>query len=185
MKATCSWVLTLSLVASGWPVRAHAGPGPIESAIAREAAQLAASQPKDSGEANWARVSALAPGTTILLTTRGARPVSHRLVGADDTGITVANGTSPEKISRLDVVEVRVPGERRGSWIAGAVAAGLSFALVGLPLAIGYAQEPCEPNCGSERAGVVISTIGIPVGAGYAAYKLFGRRTQQMIYRAP
>jgi hypothetical protein len=187
LKSTCSSVLVLCLVGAGWPVRVHAGPGPIEAAIAREAARLAAIQPKDqNAEAGWASVTALPAGTPILLITRGGEPVRRTLVNADDSGIVVSNDGSAENVSRLDVVEVKLPGERLGSWLAGAIAAGLSFTLIGLPLAIGFAEEPCEPNCGSEKAGVAISAVGIPVGAGYLGYKIFGRsRPDRTIYRAP
>jgi hypothetical protein len=44
-------------------------------------------------------------------------------------------------------------------------------------------NEQCQPACGWAKTKVALSLVALPVGTGYAAYKIFGRRTQQIIYR--
>ena len=44
-------------------------------------------------------------------------------------------------------------------------------------------NEQCQPRCGWAKTKVALSLVALPIGAGYAAYKVFGRRTERVIYR--
>lgn len=71
-------------------------PGPIARAVAREAAQLAAGeQGRSEGTRGWTRVTKLAAGTEIILTTRGSIAASRVFVLADEAGIIALNLTAP------------------------------------------------------------------------------------------
>lgn len=71
-------------------------PGPIARAVAREATQLAAGEQAPSeGTRGWTRVTKLAPGTEVILTTRGSMSASRVFVLADGSGIIALNLTGP------------------------------------------------------------------------------------------
>jgi hypothetical protein len=181
----------LSLI--GAPVSGAVRPlGPIEASIAREAARQAAQPPQPITDAGWAAVTNVEPGTRILVTITGIGSIPRRLVSSDGTGIVVtsdidtANQTA-ERVLRADIVEIKLPAEnQRSSVIGAAAAAGLSFALIAMPLAIGLGTEvECQPNCGGVKALIGLALVGIPLGAGYVTYKAIGRRPERTIYRAP
>jgi hypothetical protein len=87
MKVLTSLILASSLATT---------PGPIARAVSREAAQLAGGGQTSSESARaWTRVTTLAPGTEIILTTRGTMSAARVFVVADESGLTALNLSGP------------------------------------------------------------------------------------------
>jgi len=105
MKSAISLAVLVALVAS--PIPAHAQPqvaapnveSPLATAIARAAVRLAADPQTGSDDSEWAHVMALAPGTAIVVTAKGAQPMGRRFLRATDSELVVL--TSSNRPCRL------------------------------------------------------------------------------------
>jgi hypothetical protein len=96
MKSAISLALCMCLVSSAFPVAAQDGiaatPGPMARAITREAVRLGTVQEVvKPGDADWASVRRLAPGTEVIVTVRGSRSGIRHVVSASDSVLTVLN----------------------------------------------------------------------------------------------
>jgi hypothetical protein len=109
MKATPCLALLAVLVGSTVPASAEVqsiGPVIIASAVEREAARLAGTGPSSTiasaaqrkaraGLSDWSRVLSLEPGREIILTSANSPVRRHRLLNADEAGLTILNVADP------------------------------------------------------------------------------------------
>lgn len=96
MKSTLSLALLVVLVGSTIPLTGQERAlGPIARSLAHQAVQLAADPQGSIVDARWSRVRNLAPGTEIILTTRGAPSSRRYLVRTSDSELTILNLTDP------------------------------------------------------------------------------------------
>jgi hypothetical protein len=168
--------------------------GPIAAAMAREAVRQAPGQPGDAAfEVTWARVTALKPGTRIVITLRDGSRMDQAFISGDEHAIVVSkdakSGTvtkAAESVPRSAVLEVRRPAENPGS-PGGGVAFGVLGALfLGAPLAFALLSDvQCQPGCSDVRLAAFGMTMGTGVGLGYVGYKTLGRKSERVLYRVP
>jgi hypothetical protein len=105
------------------------GPGPIARAVAREATPLAAAeQTRSEGTRGWTRLTSLAPGTEVILTTRGAMSASRVFVLADGSGLIALNLTGPHLPPAVTKTLRRIASESPQRFAAISRGAGFSDA---------------------------------------------------------
>jgi hypothetical protein len=198
-RTSLRFTLSLTLIVCLLPVPAaahDAPPGPIAGAISREAARLVANQDTAASEADseqqdtltlsdWSRVRRLAPGTRMIVTVNGERPIPWKFRTADASQLTVHDATGHEEmIARSDVAEIEtlvIRGSKVGA-IVGAVGGAFLGTLIAEHLAF---TVRCQPSCGGVEALIWLSAIGIPVAAGLGGYYASVESTARVIYRAP
>jgi len=189
--------LTLIVCLLPFPVAAHeASSGPIAAAIPLEASRLIASQDAAPSEpdaeqpatltpSDWFRVRKLRPGTKMIVTVKGERPIPWKFRTADASQLTVHDATGHEEtIARSDVAEIEtlaIRGSKVGA-IVGAVGGAFLGTLIAEHLAF---TVRCQPSCGGVEALIWLSAIGIPVAAGLGGYYASVESTARVIYRAP
>lgn len=109
-------------------------------------------------------------------------------VGPD--GVFVADrkvadlGQVVERIRRSDVREIRGPERTRGS-VVGAIGGAAGGFLLGGFFAVNLAFKDCGGSCSDEKALIGLSLVGLPIIGGVLGYRAFGRKTADVIYRAP
>ena len=143
---------------------------------------VAADQPPDPG---WQRVSQLAPNTEITVTMRGAKPIEHRFVRADEATLVVKTSrflrpAAVEQLARDNVLEVDGPPlghpQLKGAVIGAAIGAGIGLIVLA-------ACDSKDVACSG--VGAILTFVGPLIGAetGAAVGRL--RATRDVIYRAP
>jgi hypothetical protein len=203
MKAAVSLTLVLAMMTSALPASAQERidtrtEAPIQLAIAREAARLAAepaligSQPEASTNAAWARVSQLAPGTGIIVMIRGEQDLNGRFVSADDVTVTIADiSGAVHKATRTDVFQIRREPSfmRRHPGPTGAlIGTAVGIALVALAFQRSRVGYQCQLECGlipSAFAGGAGLGAGIGAAVGSSIGGLTHSKREEVIYREP
>jgi hypothetical protein len=157
--------------------------GPMTRAIAREASRLVVELPDSVPYADWRAVRALKPGTHVVIATADTL-VTGRLLSAAPGEIAVDQDGVVQRV-RIDEVQAVERHGRRGSAAATGLAAAGGL-LLGSILAseIGF-NVRCQPNCGGVEAAMFGAVIGIPIAAGYAAWRATSHVAAEVIYRRP
>jgi hypothetical protein len=156
MKTLFSLALIPSLVLSGAPVRAQAS------------------------TSDWARVVAIAPGATVVVTVKNATPVRLRIVQADEFALTVVNPRTQraEAIARGEVLDARPSDKRRALGLLG----GLGGAIVGAL----FGGMAGSAFCRSENLSCMMVGMNVGmVGGAVVGNRAVTRTKGDVIYRAP
>ena len=84
----------------------------VMTAVLSAAAAVNASAQESAG---WGRVTALKPGTAIVVVVRDSTAVNRRVVAADDVSLTLSEEQTPqstETVARADIIEIQAPKRR-------------------------------------------------------------------------
>jgi len=161
--------------------------GPLRLAVCHAGDQLAGPRAAQADRRNkgWTGVTSLAPGTRIVVETTAVPAVPRIFVSADGSELIVLDLTgAATRISRSEIVAVKLPPKRRGSIVGAAVGAGAGFVL-GFASAVHLAYKQCNGSCSDEQTLMALSLVGFPIAGGLLGYQASPRMTQEVIYLAP
>jgi hypothetical protein len=186
MQLAVSIPLIVCLVTSTLPLEAQdrmePTTGPIARGIAREAARLTGDQAVSSADAEWSRVRKLTPGTEIIVTIGGARPVPRHVVGVDDSSLTLSNGRVVEHVARNDVAEIKTLKRGRGVWGHLGPLGGYFVGAFSGGYTVGLACQAVQGRDRCDTGAFLLGALMGGVSGGLYGLSAARRETEEVIY---
>jgi hypothetical protein len=180
--STLSRTLIVCLVTSAFPGTAQTQ-GVLARAATREAVRLTAVQVSETPtESGWSSVVAIASGTNVVVTVRGAKPTRCTFVQADESSLIVRTGRWQvvQMIARNDVQEIRTgsSGKRRALGLLVGAGGAIGGTVVGGT--IGSLGSDAE-----NVRGFALGAMAGLVGGAVLGYHAVTHTKGNLIYRAP
>jgi len=186
MQLAVSIPLIVCLVMSSLPLEAQdrmeSTAGPIARGIAREAARLTVHQTASSTDAEWSRVRKLASGSKIIVTIEGAQPVERRVVGVDESSLTLSHGQVVERVARNNVAEIKTVKKGRGVWGHLGPLGGYFVGALSGGYTVGLACQAVQGRNSCDSGAFLLGTLMGGISGGLYGLSAARRETEEAIY---
>jgi len=186
MQLAVSIPLIVCLVMSSLPLEAQdrmeSTAGPIARGIAREAARLTVHQTASSTDAEWSRVRKLASGSKIIVTIEGAQPVERRVVGVDESSLTLSHGQVVERVARNNVAEIKTVKKGRGVWGHLGPLGGYFVGALSGGYTVGLACQAVQGRNSCDSGAFLLGTLMGGISGGLYGLSAARRETEEVIY---
>jgi len=186
MQLAVSIPLIVCLVMSSLPLEAQdrmeSTAGPIARGIAREAARLTVNQTASSTDAEWSRVRKLASGSKIIVTIEGAQPVERRVVGVDESSLTLSHGQVVERVARNNVAEIKTVKKGRGVWGHLGPLGGYFVGALSGGYTVGLACQAVQGRNSCDSGAFLLGTLMGGISGGLYGLSAARRETEEAIY---
>lgn len=147
-----------------------------------------AAQEAPADDFAWTRVRTIESGTDVMVTVKGAAPVTRSFVAADAVELTALDTArhGVERIARERVAEIAVSTRAVSKGVkTGALIGAALGALVALRTTTGQCGYDCVDSGWGVAVGFGITAAYAGIGSGIGAAIGAGTQTRHVIYSAP